>query len=186
MNRSYLVKYLAVLVSSICFAGCGEKTQNSEPKVRPAISVVSPVKEFQPRLPSNFAHLIIGDAKVSGLCYLDAINSLPLDGTPITIKAGTEISLAGWAVYDVKSAKLGSAFIAQLLGKQSSYYSTAESYHRKNLGAALGNVKLDGGGLKMEGVTLNVPAGEYRVLFLTQSENNLLRCDTGRILNVSE
>lgn len=181
------MKLISILIPSIfvmAIAGCGNESPDSEQKDQAYSSRVTPVKEFEPTLPASLASLTIGDAKVSGLCYLDALNSSPLGDKPAAIKTGSKISLAGWAVYDVKPATLGSAFAVQLLGKQNSYYSIADSYNRKGLGAALGNEVLDGGGLKMEDVSLNVPAGEYRVLFLTQSGNNLLRCDTGHSLNV--
>jgi hypothetical protein len=32
---------------------------------------------------------------------------------------------------------------------------------------------------------LNVPAGDYRVFFLIQSDREVLRCDTGRNLRVN-
>lgn len=179
-----LITLLITSVFAMTIAGCGNESPDSEPKEQTYTSRVTPVKEFQPTLPTSLVSLAISDAKVSGLCYLDALNSFSLGDKPATIKAGTKISLAGWAVYDVKSATLGSAFAVQLLGKQNSYYSIADSYNRKGLGAVLGNEVLDGGGLKMEDVSINVPAGQYRVLFLTQSGNNLLRCDTGHSLNV--
>jgi hypothetical protein len=94
------------------------------------------------------------------------------------------VSLAGWTVADLKAGRLGSGVGIQL-NAATPYFIVGDSYSRPGLGAALkGSTSLDGGGLKLDATPLNVPAGDYRILFLVQSDHDLLRCDTGRSLHV--
>lgn len=181
-------KKIALLIAGVCAVaviGCGKESPKPMQKAQDTTPTIVPVKNFKPDLPENFRSLSISDAKITGLCYLDAVNSSALgDKQKTIIKAGEKLSLGGWAVYDVNPATLGTAFAVQLFGNQSSYYSMANSYNRKGLGAALGNEKLDDGGLNLDMVSLDIPVGTYKVLFLTQSGNNLLRCDTGHTISV--
>ena len=183
MNKFKNIAALLASVFVIAIVGCDKEPPPEKTSFQNKESVVT-AKAFQPALPVGLANLIVSDAKVTGLCYLDSINASPASDAPTTVKSGATLSLAGWAVYDAKLAQLGSAFAVMLLSKQNSFYLTADSYNRKGLGVALGNEKLDDAGLVSEGILVDVPAGLYRVLFLTQSGNNLLRCDTGRTLNI--
>jgi len=156
--------------------GCGNK-ESAAPQ---AAQTPTPAGNWQTTMPAKFAGLT---AKDGGACFLDAVNGPAAGPGPILIKSLSPMSLAGWAV-DLKAGRLGSALGIQLNGA-TPYYIAADGYPRPGLGAALkSSPSLDGGGLKLDATPLNVPAGDYRVVFLIQSDNDLLRCDTGHTLRV--
>lgn len=135
---------------------------------------------FSQSLPASLVAL---KPRGGGACFLDAINFAAIGEKPVVVKAGSEVSMGGWAVAEASPGKLGTSPMVQLRGRQT-YYVRAEAYVRPGLGRALGNPSLDGGGLKIAGATLTVPADDYRVAFLVQSGAELLICDTGRQLRV--
>ena len=139
------------------------------------------------RCPAKFAGLTVKDG---GACYLDAVDGAGIGTGPIPVKSGTPVSLAGWAVADLKAERSRGAVGIQLnptalYGIRSvPYFVSADTYTRPGLGAALkSSSSLDSSGLKLDAATLSVPGGEYRILFLIQSDHDLLRCDTGRTLH---
>jgi hypothetical protein len=131
-------------------------------------------------MPAKFAGATVKDG---GTCYLDDINDQVNPEGPVLIRSGAPVWMGGWAVADLKAGRLGSGVGVQL-NAPIPYYVVGDSYSRPGLGAALKNPSLDGGGLKLDPTALNVPAGDYRVLFLIQSDHDLLRCDTARTLRV--
>lgn len=174
VNRCLVTISLVILTIGFS-VGCGkDELAGSQP---PQTSVLS--GNWQAVTSGKFAGLTVSDA---GACFLDAVNGATGDG-PFLVKSGSRVSLAGWAV-DLKAGRLGTNLGIQL-NSASSYFISADSYSRPGLGAALkSSPALDGGGLKLDATPLNVPAGDYRVLFLIQSDAALLRCDTGRTLRV--
>lgn len=161
-------------------SGCEKEPSVSTTKIETNVPKIVSINEFRPSLPDSLASLTIKDG---GACYLDAVNFAPLGEKPVDLKSGGLVALGGWAVADLKAAKLPTALAVQLNGKQP-YFASAEAYSRPGLGKALGNDSLDAGGLKIESIALNIPYGQYRVLFLMQSGSDLLRCDTGRTVNI--
>lgn len=135
---------------------------------------------WQTALPSKFAGLTLKDG---GSCSLDSVNGALAGAAPIPVKSGASVAMVGWAVANMEAGILGTSLGIQLNGA-TPYFVAAESFVRPGLGAALKHPSLDGGGLKLDPSALNVPAGDYRVLFLAQSDNQLFRCDTGRALHV--
>ena len=168
---------ISLMVLAIGFSvGCGkEEPAASQPSLTPPLT-----GNWQATMPAKFAGLSVKDG---GACYLDAVNAGAIGDGPFLIKSGSQLSLAGWAVADLKAGRLGSAVGVQLHAA-TPYFIAAESYVRPGLGAALKSPALEGGGFKLDATPLNVPAGDYRVLFLIQSDHDLLRCDTGRTLRV--
>jgi hypothetical protein len=130
-------------------------------------------------MPAKFAGLAAADG---GTCFLDGVNDAVPPTGPILVKSGSPLSLVGWAV-DLKAGRLGSALGIEL-NAATPYFIAADSFTRPGLGTALKNPSLDGGGLKLDATPLNVPAGDYRLLFLIQSNSGLLLCDTGHALRV--
>ena len=135
---------------------------------------------FSQALPSGLVAL---KPRGGGACFLDAVNFAAIGDRPVGLKAGSEVSMGGWVVAEASPGKLGTSPMVQLRGRQT-YYVRAEAYARPGLGRALGNPALDGGGLKLAGVVLTIPADDYRVAFLVQSGADLLICDTGRQFRV--
>jgi hypothetical protein len=173
-NRGVMV---SMVILAVGFAVSCERRE-----VAPAESSQTPTQpgRWQGTMPAEFKGLELRDG---GACYLDAVNGAGIEDGPKVVKAGSAVSLAGWAVADVKAGRLGSAIGIQL-NSATPYFIGAETYVRPGLGAALKAPALDGGGVKLDSTPLNVPVGDYRVLFLIQSDRNLLRCDTGRTLRV--
>ena len=167
-----------VLVSAALAVSCGRQ----EPGPQPVRQNPAPAGKWQPTMPSSFSGLKVREG---GQCYLDVINGASVGAAPTPVKSGSVMSLAGWAVADTQSGQAGSAAGVQLISAGSSYSAPAASYARPGLGAALkGPSSLDSGGLKLDSTTLNVPAGQYSVRFLVQSDGEMVRCDTGRILSI--
>jgi hypothetical protein len=173
-------RFVAVLAMPLMVGfcgGCGKQEQ--------APSQVAQA----PNLAGNWQALMLeklaGSAvKDGGACYLDAFNGTTIGNGPIVVKSVSPASFAGWAVADLKGGRAGSSVGIQLNAAKP-YFISAVRYKRPGLGAALkGRPSLDDGGLKLDATPLNVPPGDYRVLFLIQSDLNVLRCDTGRTLRV--
>jgi hypothetical protein len=167
-----LLTAITVLFSVGCGKPDGGATQVSAPPTLPGNWVTS--------LPPQFAGLSLKDG---GSCFLDTVNGVAASSNPIPIKSGAPIAMVGWDVANLEAGTLGTLFGIQL-NAPTPYFIAAEGFVRPGLGAALKNPALDGGGFKLDSTPLNVPAGDYRVLFFTQSGNSLLRCDTGRSLRV--
>jgi hypothetical protein len=169
---------LFLVLAGLC-ASCG-KQEPAQSSTSAAPSPASPAAWRNTWQPSPPPGLTIKDG---GACFFDALNGAALADGPIRVKSGAPLSLAGWAVADLKAGRLGSAVGIQL-NAPAPYFIAADAYVRPGLGAALKNSSLDGGGLRLNTTPLDVPAGDYRVLFLVQSYGELLRCDTGRVLRV--
>ena len=83
----------------------------------------------------------------------------------------------------MKAGKVGSAVWLELRGNKS-FYSEAAFYQRPGLGKALGTESLDGGGVVLRDVALPSEVGRYEVIYLVQSENNIVRCNTGNTISI--
>lgn len=165
---------ISLMLIVILFAvGCGK--QETERSATPTLA-----GNWQTSLPAKFAGLSLKDG---GSCFLDTVNGVAAGPGPIAIKSGAPIAMVGWDVPNLEAGTLGISFGIQL-NAPTPYFSGAEGFVRPGLGAALKNPALDGGGFKLDSTPLNVPAGDYRVLFFAQSRSDLLRCDTGRTLRV--
>ncbi|WP_157447940.1 hypothetical protein [Paraburkholderia ginsengiterrae] len=191
-----MLKSLGVIGLALLIGGCDNHapatTANTD-SASAAVSVSAPVAAsatpvaqaappaaFAPALPISLNTLTLKDA---GGCFLDGANGAGVTSAHVVAKAGGDLSLSGWAAARVKAGKLGSAVAVQLHGDKD-YFAEAKTERREGLGAALGNAALDGAGLNLEKTAMEIPAGQYRVLFLIQSNSDLLRCDTGRTLDV--
>lgn len=189
-----MLKSLAAVSLVAFFAGCNNNNDNNAPSAAasadsasapqaaaPASATVQAASvAFDAKLPASLATLTIKDA---GGCFVDGIDGAPATATPVSAKTGSALTLSGWAAADVKAGTLGSALAVQLHGDKD-FFAAASAERRDGLGTALGNESLDGAGLRLADTALDVPAGKYRVLVLIQSGNDLLRCDTGRSLDV--
>lgn len=163
----------------VLLVGCSQPQAPAPAAVQDSSAPATAVG-WEPALPSSLSSLTVKDG---GACFLDAINGAAIPPGPIRLKAGTPVGLAGWAAADLKAGKVGSALAVQL-HSANPYFALAEGYARPGLGAALKNPALDAGGLRLNPLPLNPPAGDYRVLFLMQSGTDLLRCDTGRNIEI--
>lgn len=177
--NKHLCSTFPLILFTLLLGGCTREQPAASPQAQ---STPAPAQSggWQPVLPANLASLAIKDG---GACYLDALNGAVIENGPIRMKAGTPVSLAGWAAADLKLGTVGSALAVQL-NSAAPYFAAAMAYQRTGLGAALKNQALDAGGFRLDTLPMNVPAGNYRILFLIQSGSDLLRCDTGRDLVV--
>jgi hypothetical protein len=171
--RLVTIQLLAIAV--FFSVGCGKQESAPQVSAGPALP-----GNWQTSMPAKFTGLAPKDG---GACYLDAINGGIVGEVPVSVKSGSSLAMAGWAVADVKAGRIGSALGIQLNGP-TPYFIAAEGYPRPGLSAALKSSSLDGGGLKLDPTPLNVPVGDYRIIFLAQSDNDLLRCDTLRTLHI--
>ncbi|HEY4088568.1 MAG TPA: hypothetical protein VGM43_21710 [Bryobacteraceae bacterium] len=166
-----------VILGAGALTSCGK--QETAPEAAPQAAPIA--ANWKSALPAEFATLTMKDG---GVCYLDALNGSAIADGPVRVKSGSPTAFAGWGVADVKTGRVGTS-VGIVLNSATPYYIAARAYVRAGLGAALkGAHSLDSGGLKLDATPLNVPAGDYRVLFLMQSDHNLLRCDTGHTLQV--
>lgn len=178
MVRNLRVTVMMLTIIGLGLAtGCG-KEEAAKTQVSPTPAALS--GDWQTRLPPQFAGLTLKDG---GNCSLDTVNGALAGAGPISVKSGGSVAMVGWEVADLQAGGLGTSLGVQL-NAATPYFIAAEAFVRPGLGAALKNPALDGGGLKVDPTSLNVPAGDYRVLFLAQSDSQLLRCDTGRTLRV--
>ena len=168
--------WLIVIMKGLS-AGCG-KEETATPQVSSAPAALP--GNWQTALPPKFAGLTLKDG---GSCSLDTVNGALAGPGPIPVKSGASVAMVGWEVANLQAGILGTSVGIQL-NAATPYSIAAETFVRPGLGAALKNPALDGGGLKLDSTALNVPAGDYRVLFLAQSDNQLFRCDTGRTLRI--
>lgn len=177
MNQKFsCIKVAVLLTIGTALAGCGPDAPVSEKKVdTPPLAV----KAFKTALPDNVKSLIIKDG---GACYLDTLNDTPVSDKPATYKSGAVAGFVGWAVADMKSDMPGSAVLVEVVQGVQSYYAEAAFYNRPGLGKAIGNEKLDGGGVLLNGIALPAETGFYKINFLIQSGNDLVRCNTGHKL----
>jgi hypothetical protein len=172
------VRFIAIPLTAIAIlfsVGCGKQETAPQVSATPALA-----GNWQASLPGKFAALSLKDG---GSCFLDTVNGVAASSSPIGIKSGAPIAMVGWDVPNLEAGTLGTSFGIQL-NAPTPYFIAAEGFVRPGLGAALKNPVLDGGGFKLDSTPLNVPAGDYRVLFLAQSGTDLLRCDTGRTLRI--
>jgi len=174
--------FFVVFGFGLSLGGCGKEKSAVSATNQTNLPAVSSSAQLsmQPTLPAELAALNIKDG---GVCYLDAINNVPISEKPFVVKVGSDLALIGWAVADLKEGKLGSSPAIQLKGEKN-FFAAAEMYKRDGLGKALEHPALEGGGFKAEKVILSVPSGQYHLLFLTKSGGDLLRCDTGHTLVV--
>lgn len=146
----------------------------------PGSSGAADLTQFSRSMPPSFAGLPVRDG---GRCEIDALNFALFENSPMPLRRGASLALAGWAVVDVRAGTMGAARAVQV-GTDPAFYAAGESYLRNGLGAALGNTALDRGGFKVERVALNVAPGSHRLFILIQSGKEVLRCDTRRVLRV--
>ncbi|MBV9508065.1 MAG: hypothetical protein JO323_23990 [Acidobacteriia bacterium] len=170
-------------ISAFCFiltaltVNCGKQESATAPPAE-ASAAAGP---WQQSMPAEFAGLTVKDG---GACYLDVVNGADAANPP-RIRPNSMIALAGWAVADPKAGRSGGGVGIQL-NSSTPFFIVADRYNRPGLGTALkSSSALDGGGIKLDPTQLNLPAGDYRVIFLIQSDRELLRCDTGRSLRVN-
>ena len=172
-----LIAILLMMIAVGLSTGCGkEETATTQGSATQAALPGN----WKAALPANVTGLTVKDG---GACYLDMVNNDAPGNAPILVRSGLPMSLAGWVVADQTAGHTGSALWVQL-NAVAPYFITADGYQRPGLGAALKNPALDAGGLKLDPSALNVPAGAYEVLFLAQSGNELVRCDTHHALRV--
>jgi hypothetical protein len=177
MPKSSIIGVSLTIFGVAVLINCGkQETKLAEPP-----QAVTVAGNWKPALPPEFAAFPMKDG---GACYLDALNGSAIADKRLRIKSDAPTSFAGWAVANMKTGQVGTA-VGIALHSATPYYIAAQAYVRTGLGAALkGGPSLDNGGLKLDATPLNVPAGDYRVLFLIQSDRELLRCDTGNTLQV--
>lgn len=173
-----IVRFIAISLTAIAILfsiGCGKQENASPVSATPASA-----GSWQTSLPGKFAGFSLKDG---GSCFLDTVNGAAAGSSPIAIKSGAPIAMVGWDVANLETGTLGTSFGIQL-NAATPYFIAAEGFVRPGLGVALKNPALDGAGFKLDSTTLNVPAGDYRILFFAQSGIDLLRCDTGRTLRI--
>lgn len=177
---SATIRLITIIIMTMAvglLTGCGK-----EDTATTQVSAASAVQagNWTTALPPKFAGLALKDG---GNCSLDTVNGALAGTGAIPIKSGASVSMVGWEVANLQADVVGTSFGIQLNGA-ASYSIPADSFVRPGLGAALKKPGLDGGGLKLDSTILNVPAGDYRVLFLARSDDQLLRCDTGRTVHI--
>lgn len=176
-NDCFKTKIGASLLVFTLIAGC---SQESDAPAKKAVVAAPATKIFQTSAPASFKSLV---AKADGTCYLDAINEVPLVNKSGEFKAGSPVLFAGWAVANMKAVKVGSAVWLELRGDKS-FYSEAAFHQRPGLGKALGAEGLDGGGVVLRDIALPSEVGRYEVIYLVQSGNDLVRCNTGNTISI--
>ncbi|MBL8379798.1 MAG: hypothetical protein JNM79_18155 [Burkholderiales bacterium] len=146
----------------------------------PGSSGAADSRQFSRSMPPSFAGLPVKDG---GRCEIDALNFALFENSPMPLRRGASLALAGWAVVDVRAGTIGAARAVQV-GTDPAFFVSGESYVRNGLGAALGNPALDRGGFKVERIALNIAPGSHRLFILILSGKEVLRCDTRRVLRV--
>lgn len=184
MNQLNFIKYVAVLISSVAFTGCGKESPAPEKKADSG-TFQSAVKSVGDVYQTNLIEAFVSkDIKVGGKCFVDSFNGQLVKPKNEVIH-NVSLTIDGWAIDASGIAAKNVAVELAALDDSKKYYAPAQRSVRPGLGQALGNPALDNAALQSTASLNIVSPGQYSVRLIVGGDKNVNRCDPNILLVVN-
>lgn len=184
MNKLNFIKYVAVLISSVAFSGCGKESTAPEKKADGG-TFQSAVRSAGDAYQTNLLEAFVSkDIQVGGKCFVDSFNG-QLVKPKNEASHNVALTIDGWAIDASGIATKNVAVELAALDGSKKYYAPAQRTVRPGLGQALGNPTLDIAALQSTASLNIVSPGQYSVRLIVGGDKTVSRCDPNILLDVN-
>lgn len=191
MSKTIIV-LLMIMTPSLLLIGCQKGEQEklaaqTESRAQraaagsPSAKAPPQASPFSSSLPAAIAGMAIADG---GLCNIEVINGLPVEKVT-RLERRDGLVMRGWAVDDaVGSAPSTVLFELAVASRSDRFYLAGKRGKRTDVAKRLQSSAYELSGCEATGELRSIPSGRYRVSILQARGDRLVRCHTGKDLEI--